>query len=167
LRSDPNTLREDRDCLLDIEKLSIFYDGLQAVWDVSFSVQESSVTALVGSNGAGKSTILQAISGILSQVKGDVWFQRRIISKLPPHRRVALGIALIPEGRRIFPYLTVQENLEIGAYTRLARAQSGLAVISEARRAEETDCCVSFRRRTTDAGDRKGIDVSSPIADVG
>ena len=121
MRSDPNTLREDRDCLLDIEKLSIFYDGLQAVWDVSFSVQESSVTALVGSNGAGKSTILQAISGILSQVKGDVWFQRRIISKLPPHRRVALGIALIPEGRRIFPYLTVQENLEIGAYTRLAR----------------------------------------------
>ncbi len=107
--------------MLEIEKLSVFYEELQAVWDVSFSVGAHSVAALIGSNGAGKTTILQAISGIHSQARGNIHFQGRVIDGLPPHRRVDLGISLIPEGRKIFPYLTVQENLEIGAYSRKAR----------------------------------------------
>jgi len=121
LNSEAVTPRERFDSLLDIERLSIFYDILQAVWDVSFSAGEGSVTALIGSNGAGKTTILQAISGILSNVEGSIRFQGKVINDLSPHRRVDLGISLIPEGRRIFPYLTAQENLEIGAYSRHAR----------------------------------------------
>ena len=114
--------------MLDTERLSVFYDGLQAVWDVSFSVADLSVTALIGSNGAGKSTILQAISGILTQVEGGIRFQGTTINSLPPHRRVDIGISLIPEGRRIFPYLTVQENLEIGAYSRQARRKLSITL---------------------------------------
>lgn len=107
--------------MLDIERLSIFYDILQATWDVSFLVGESSITALIGSNGAGKTTILLAISGILTSVEGNIRFQGKLINDLSPYRRVDSGISLIPEGRRIFPYLTAQENLEIGAYSRRAR----------------------------------------------
>jgi len=107
--------------MLDIERLSVFHEDLQAVWDVGFSVGEGSITALIGSNGAGKTTILSAVSGILTNVKGTIRFQGKGITSLPPHRRVDLGISLVPEGRRIFPYLTVQENLEIGAYSRQAR----------------------------------------------
>jgi branched-chain amino acid transport system ATP-binding protein len=123
LHSDPPICGDHSDLILDIDGLSIFYDGLQAVWDISFAVEAGSVTALIGSNGAGKSTILQAITGILSQVKGNICFKGKSITHLSPHRRVDLGISLIPEGRRIFPYLTVQENLEIGAYSRQARRQ--------------------------------------------
>lgn len=121
MKSEPVTPGGPLGSMLDVDRVSIFYDGLQAVWDVNFSVRENSVTALIGSNGAGKTTILQAISGILSQVEGSIRFRGQIITTLPPHRRVDLGISLIPEGRRIFPYLTVQENLEIGAYSRQAR----------------------------------------------
>lgn len=109
------------DAMLEVQGLSVFYEDLQAIWDVSFSVGERSVTALVGSNGAGKTTILQGISGILPRVEGDIRFKGKTINALPPYRRVDLGISLIPEGRRIFPYLTVRENLEIGAYSRTAR----------------------------------------------
>jgi len=128
LHSDPLGRGEHSDFILNIDGLSIFYDGLQAVWDISFAVEAGSVTALIGSNGAGKSTILQAITGILSHVKGSICFQGKNITRLSPHRRVDLGISLIPEGRRIFPYLTVQENLEIGAYSRQARKQIGRAM---------------------------------------
>jgi branched-chain amino acid transport system ATP-binding protein len=106
---------------MDVERLSVFYGDLQATWDVSFSVTERSITALIGSNGAGKTTILHAISGILPRVEGNIHFGGKPITALPPYRRVNLGLSLIPEGRRIFPYLTVQENLEIGAYSRQAR----------------------------------------------
>ncbi|MFZ0450267.1 MAG: ABC transporter ATP-binding protein [Desulfatiglandaceae bacterium] len=95
---------------------------MQATWDVTFSVEEHSVTALVGSNGAGKTAIMKAIAGILPHAGGRIVFQDQTIDKLPSHRRVALGVSLVPEGRRIFPYLTVKENLDIGAYSRVARA---------------------------------------------
>lgn len=114
--------RENFGTILDVDKISIVYDsGLQATWDVSFSVKETSITALVGSNGAGKTTILRAISGTLSQAHGDIHFQGENVNNLTPNQRVELGISLIPEGRRVFPYMTVQENLEIGAYSKRAR----------------------------------------------
>ena len=121
MHSDPLGHGDHPNFILNIDGLSVFYDGLQVVWDISFTAEAGSVTALIGSNGAGKSTILQAITGILSHVKGHIGFQEKNITRLSPHRRVALGISLIPEGRRIFPYLTVQENLEIGAYSKQAR----------------------------------------------
>ena len=97
------------------------HDGLQAVWDVSLSVPSESITALVGPNGAGKTTILGALSGIKPHMSGSIRFLGESIQDLRPHTRVAKGISLIPEGRKLFPYLTVLENLEMGAYTRNAR----------------------------------------------
>jgi branched-chain amino acid transport system ATP-binding protein len=111
--------------LLDVDRISIFYDSIQAVWDVTFAVDTYSITALVGSNGAGKTAIMKCISGILPHAGGKILFQNQDLERLSPHRRVGLGISLIPEGRKVFPFLSVQENLEIGAYNRQAR--KGLA----------------------------------------
>jgi branched-chain amino acid transport system ATP-binding protein len=117
----PESRQADPTLLLDVDRISILYDRIQATWDISFSVKEHGVTALVGSNGAGKTAIMKAISGVISHAQGRIFFQNQIIDKTPPHRRVQLGISLVPEGRKIFPYLTVKENLEIGAYNHRAR----------------------------------------------
>ena len=114
-------IKEVSNPLLDADHLSIFYDRIQAVWDVTFSVKPNRVTALVGSNGAGKTAIMRAIAGTLPHAKGNLVFEGDSIDGLRPHRRVELGIALVPEGRKIFPFLTVKENLDIGAYNRRAR----------------------------------------------
>jgi branched-chain amino acid transport system ATP-binding protein len=108
--------------MLQVENLSIFYEHIQAAWDISFSVMEGSITALLGSNGAGKSAILKAIAGILPVGQGHMVFDDAPLDTMAPHSRVERGIALIPEGRKIFPQLTVLENLRIGAYNRRARA---------------------------------------------
>lgn len=108
--------------LLEADRISIFYDRIQAVWDVTFSVKERTVTALVGSNGAGKTAIMKAVAGTLFHAQGSLLFRGQPIDNFPPHRRVELGISLIPEGRGIFPFLSVKENLDIGAYNRRARS---------------------------------------------
>ena len=107
--------------LLNVDELSIYYEKIQATWNVSFSVKESSITALVGSNGAGKTAIMKSICGILPQNSGSIVYQGHALDALPPHKRVDLGISLVPEGRKLFPFLTVKENLEIGAFTKRAR----------------------------------------------
>ena len=107
--------------MLKVDRLSIFYEKIQATWDVSFSVKESSISALVGSNGAGKTAIMKSICGILPQTSGSIIYQDHVLDKLQPYQRVDLGISLVPEGRKLFPFLTVKENLEIGAFTKRAR----------------------------------------------
>ena len=107
--------------LLEVDNLSVAHEGLQVVWDVSFTVPSGTITALVGPNGAGKTTILGAISGIRKHKAGGIRFLGENIEDLRAHTRVARGISLIPEGRKLFPYLTVYENLEMGAYTKNAR----------------------------------------------
>ena len=107
--------------LLTVSRASAGYDRIQAVWEITFTLKERSITALVGSNGAGKSAALKAIAGILPLTNGAIEFENRSLETLRPHERVEAGISLVPEGRRIFPQLTVQENLEIGAYNRRAR----------------------------------------------
>jgi branched-chain amino acid transport system ATP-binding protein len=116
----PKTNSDGSD-LLNINEVSIYYDSIQATWDVSFSVKEQSITALVGSNGAGKTAIMKSICGVLPHAKGSIRYKDQIIDKLAPYQRVELGISLIPEGRKLFPFLTVRENLEIGAFTKRAR----------------------------------------------
>ncbi len=116
----PNTDKEEK-YLLDVRAISVFYEAIQATWDVWFTVREGSVTALVGSNGAGKTAIMKSISGILPTSEGSILFMDQVLDRLAPHERVERGISLVPEGRKVFPYLTVQENLEIGAYSRKAR----------------------------------------------
>ena len=106
---------------LSVDELSICYEKIQATWDVSFSVKEHSITALVGSNGAGKTAIMKSICGILPQKSGSIIYKEHVLDSLQPYKRVDLGISLVPEGRKLFPFLTVKENLEIGAFTKRAR----------------------------------------------
>ncbi|MBW2063586.1 MAG: ABC transporter ATP-binding protein [Deltaproteobacteria bacterium] len=117
----PDTLEKERQYLLDVRGVSVFYETIQAIWEISFTVAEGSVTALVGSNGAGKTAIMKSIAGILPLSQGSIFFGDQPLERLAPHERVERGISLVPEGRKIFPYLTVLENLEIGAYNRKAR----------------------------------------------
>jgi len=125
LKSEATRESADAGRLLHADQISVFYDRIQAVWDVTFAVQPSRVTALVGSNGAGKTAIMRTIAGTLPHGKGRLLFQGEVIDALPSHRRVELGISLVPEGRKIFPYLNVKENLDIGAYNRRARRDLG------------------------------------------
>jgi len=112
--------------LLDVASVSVFYDGIQALWNINFSAQGKAVTALVGSNGAGKTTTLSTVAGLLKPREGHISFENHRIDSLESHERVERGISMVPEGRKLFPYLTVQENLEVGAYS--SRARSGISI---------------------------------------
>ena len=109
--------------MLRISGLSVSYGGLRALEDVSLEVNEGEFVAIVGPNGAGKTTLLKAISGSVRVGGGRLEYRGRDMAPLAPHQRAALGIAHVPEGRRIFPSLTVLENLELGSYRRAARGR--------------------------------------------
>ena len=100
--------------MLKVDKINVFYGETQALWDVSFEVHKGELVTIIGPNGAGKTTTLKTISGILHPRSGGIEFQGKRIDKLQPHKIVELGIAHIPEGRRVFPDMTVYENLLIG-----------------------------------------------------
>ena len=102
--------------MLDVHELSVSYGPIQAVHSVSFSLQAGEFACLLGSNGAGKTTILKAITGLLRPRGGQIGFLSEDITRLRPDRIVARGMALVPEGRRIFPQMTVLENLQLGAF---------------------------------------------------
>ena len=102
--------------MLEVCDVTTPYDMTQALWDVCIEVNESEIVALIGSNGAGKTALLNAISGVLHPVSGTVEFLGKRIDGLPPHIIVELGISHVPEGGKVFPDMTVYENLEMGAY---------------------------------------------------
>ena len=102
--------------LLEVEGVSSFYGDFQALYDVSLAVDAGETLAIIGANGAGKSTLLNVIAGLFPNRRGPIHFDGRLIDRLPAHARVEPGISLVPEGRRVFPSLTVRENLLIGAY---------------------------------------------------
>ena len=104
--------------MLEIKDIEVYYGMIQAIKGISFEVNEGEVIALIGANGAGKTTTLHTITGLLSPKKGSVIFEGKDITKVPAHKIVSLGIAHVPEGRRVFAELTVYENLKMGAYTR-------------------------------------------------
>ncbi len=107
--------------MLEVENINVFYGDAQALWDVSFKVNRGEIVILVGSNGAGKSTTLKAISGLVPPLTGEIRFEKNRIDCVQAYRIVEMGIAHIPEGRRLWPGLTVRENLELGAYIKAAR----------------------------------------------
>jgi len=109
--------------MLKISGLSVSYGGLRALDEVSLEVGEGEFVTIVGPNGAGKTTLLRAISGSVRSAAGRLELRGRDMGPLAPHQRAALGIAHVPEGRRVFPSLSVLENLELGSYRRAARAQ--------------------------------------------
>lgn len=104
--------------LLEIKDLEVYYGVIQAIKGVSFHVDKGEIIALIGANGAGKTTILHTITGLLNAENGSVFFNDTNISKIPAHKIVSMGMAHVPEGRRVFANLTVLQNLKMGAYTR-------------------------------------------------
>jgi len=108
--------------LLSVQSLDVFYGAVQAVWDVSLEVGEREVVTLVGANGAGKTTILKTLCGLLCPRRGRILFDGQDVGGRPPYDLVARGLVLIPEARQLWPGMTVAENLEMGAYSRSVRA---------------------------------------------
>jgi len=125
--------------LLKVEPLHVFYGAIQALKGVALEVQPGELVTLIGANGAGKSTTLETIAGLLKPRTGRIFFAGREVQGWPTHRLVQAGLALCPEGRRIFPNLTVDENLDLGAYARkdgkvaedLARVRALFPVLAE------------------------------------
>jgi branched-chain amino acid transport system ATP-binding protein len=107
--------------VLEVKDIDVFYGDAQALFGLSLQVRQGEVVTLVGANGAGKTTALRAISGLRPVARGDIVFEGSSLAGVPAHRRAELGIALVPEGRELWPQLTVRENLELGAYGKAAR----------------------------------------------
>lgn len=104
--------------MLEIKDLEVYYGMIQAIKGISFEVNEGEVVSLIGANGAGKTTILHTITGLLSPKSGSIIFEGQDITKVPAHKIVSLGMAHVPEGRRVFAQFSVYQNLKMGAYTR-------------------------------------------------
>ena len=104
--------------LLEVENINVFYGAIHAIKGISFHVDEGEIVTLIGANGAGKTTTLDTIAGLLRSKTGDIRFQGISLSHMPAHAVVKNGLALVPEGRRVFTQMTVEENLQMGAFTR-------------------------------------------------
>jgi branched-chain amino acid transport system ATP-binding protein len=107
--------------VLEVRNIAAAYGDVQALWDVSFSVEEGKVATLLGSNGAGKTTTLRVVSGLMPALEGEVLLHGERISSLSPHRIVELGVIQVPEGRHLWPNMTVEDNLLLGAYSARSR----------------------------------------------
>lgn len=108
--------------MLEVKNIEVFYGAIRALHGISLEVKAGEIVTLIGSNGAGKSTTLRTISGLLKSKTGEIWFEGRQITELPAHKIVEMGICHAPEGRRVFADISVIENLELGAYIRNDRA---------------------------------------------
>ena len=107
--------------LLDIKNIDVLYDDFQVIWDVSINVDKAEMVALLGPNGSGKSTILNTISNLVEHRNGTINFENHLISNIPTYKRTELGISHVLERRRVFPHLTVKQNLLLGAWHRKAK----------------------------------------------
>ncbi|VWX61170.1 High-affinity branched-chain amino acid transport ATP-binding protein LivF [Burkholderiales bacterium 8X] len=119
----PETLRNPPAAMLELSSIRVAYGQATALWDVSLSIASGELLCVVGPNSAGKSTLINAIAGLHRISAGQMHFDGQDISRLAPHRFCGQGIALVPEGRRLFTEMSVRENLELGSYLRAARAQ--------------------------------------------
>ena len=109
--------------MLEIEDLEVYYGAINAIKGISFNVEQGEVIALIGANGAGKTTILHTITGLVAAKRGSIRFNGKELTKTPAHKIVGMGMAHVPEGRRVFAQLSVYENLMLGAYTRKDKAE--------------------------------------------
>lgn len=103
--------------MLEVNNINVFYGSIHAVKDISFKVEKGEIISLIGANGAGKTTILQTVSGLLKSTTGSIVFNDQNLMQIPAHKIVGRGLAQVPEGRRVFLQMSVMENLELGAYT--------------------------------------------------
>ena len=104
--------------MLEVKDLQVYYGMIQAIKGISFEVNQGEVIALIGANGAGKTTILHTVTGLIAPKAGSIVFEGQDITKIPAHKIVSMGMAHVPEGRRVFAQLSVYDNLKMGAYTR-------------------------------------------------
>ncbi len=109
--------------MLEIKNIDVFYGDVQVIWDVSFELTRGEIVAMIGANGAGKTTVLKTISGILRPRKGEIFFEETAIHKIDPYRLIELGIVHVPEARRLFVEMTVEENLDMGSLKGEARVR--------------------------------------------
>ena len=111
--------------MLEIKNLEVYYGVIQAIKGISFEVNEGEVIALIGANGAGKTTTLHAVTGLIPVKAGEIIFEGKNVTKTPGHKIVSMGMAHVPEGRRVFAQLSVYQNLKMGAYTRKDKDEIG------------------------------------------
>jgi branched-chain amino acid transport system ATP-binding protein len=107
--------------MLEVEQIDVYRGDIQILWSVSLAAENGKITALLGSNAAGKTTLLMTISGLIKPLRGRICLEGHSIDKQPVHKIVEFGVSMVPEGRRLFPEMSVFENLELGAFTRKAR----------------------------------------------
>jgi branched-chain amino acid transport system ATP-binding protein len=156
--------------MLTLDRINVFYGAIHALHDVSLTVNKGEVVTLIGANGAGKSTTLRAITGLLTPRSGRITFEGQDITGIPAHKLVARGISMSPEGRGVFANLTVLENLEMGAYLSADKAavQRGLDSrvrdVPAAGGAPQAAGRHAVWRRTADAGDGARADVAAEAA---
>ena len=154
--------------MLEVKDLAVYYGMIHAIKGVSFEVNKGEIIALIGANGAGKTTILHTITGLLSPKRGSIQFEGKELTKIPAHKIVSLGMAHVPEGRRVFAELSVYQNLKLGAYTRSDKKEieetmeTVYRAFSKTSGKKEPDGRHPFRRRAADAGHGTCLDVSSP-----
>ncbi len=117
--------------MLKVDGINVYYGNIHAIKGVSFEVEQGEIVTLIGANGAGKSTTLKTISGLLPSRTGSITFLDEKIDKIPPHKRVSKGLAHVPEGRRIFAQMSVLENLQMGAYTNKGDVKEDLYTVFE------------------------------------
>src|ERR1700753_480541 len=110
--------------LLEVGNVTAYYGDLQALFDISLQVNAGEIVTLIGANGAGKTTILRVISGMKQPASGSLRFAGQDVSRVPAHEMVERGVSHVPEGRQVFPFMTVRENLSLGAYTSRARPKA-------------------------------------------
>ena len=120
------------EAILKVEDINVYYGSIHAIKGVSFEVDKGEIVTLIGANGAGKSTTLNTVAGLLRSKTGSVTFQGEDLGKVSPHKMVAKGLAMVPEGRRVFLQMTTQENLEMGAYTQKGKpSETDLEMVYE------------------------------------
>ena len=137
--------------MLTIDKLEVYYGAIHAIKGISFSVEKGEIIALIGANGAGKTTILHTITGLVAAKHGSILFDGKELTKTPAHKIVSMGMAHVPEGRRVFAQLSVYENLMLGAYTRRDRGEIAESLANVFRRFPRLE-----ERRNQSAGTLSG-----------
>ena len=142
--------------MLEIKNIDVFYGDVQVIWDISFNIKQGEIVALIGANGAGKSTTLKTISGILRPKKGEIHFNDIPIHKVEPYKLIEIGLVHVPEARRLFVEMSVEENLDMGSLKGEAKKERE---VTKARRNLK-------RRRAADACDRKRAHGKAKTADV-
>ena len=150
--------------ILKVDDINVYYGSIHAIKGISFEVNEGEIVTLIGANGAGKSTTLNTIACLLRSKTGGIEFMGESLNHVPSHKVVSKGLALVPEGRRVFLQMTVQENLDMGAFSRKG---GNISAVPPSERAAQAGCRYAFRRRAADAGYGPGIDVQSQAADAG